>query len=214
MKEIIVKALNKAKARGYDADATADLIMDYMDIADLLPQASNTLNQSIPNQPQPIASVPAAAGLISLSMEKTEDYGSTIEAPPQVNRTIAKAADPSATAWTPDALFAEAMKIDWSFEAKPAGFDQPLDYKGTPVANPRGIEGVGIVFRCPEIKTPAEIPVFLSLSEKVLDPEKIKTEVRNNVESMFRPRTKIESQFTPISRPPSDQEMVQLGTVV
>lgn len=204
MREVITKAIKKAQSRGYDPNQTADLVMDYLDIAGLITGVEYADGDG--------ATYPVAAGKNGIIAKVEESPSTAIEAPPAINRTITKAQDPNETFWTADSLFEVASKLDWSLEALPQGFTEPLKYNGSAVLRPRGIDGVAVVFRCPDVKTPPEIPIFLSLSEKVLDPDFIKSEVRKNVESMFRPRTEpIKSNFVANTSAPSLDDIAKGG---
>ncbi len=200
MKAIIEKAVNKAQAKGLGVADTVELIMDYLDIAG-----------EITASPAPVDRFP----------ELREDYGKSstlllddtkqqMTAPVQVGKTIAKAGEEST--WTSESLFKVLVNVDWQFDATPIGWDRPLHYTGTLVQEPRGMEGVAVIFKCIEVDNPREMPVFFALSEKVVDPAARIAEVRSQVEQLFRRRdTPVANSATAITHYPSMDEIMQGG---
>lgn len=212
MREVILKAILKAQARGLDASQTADLAMDYLDIAadmgsnpafspaGLLQMDNGALAGYMPE------GLSASRGdrLVFKGGILTEYGGNTLVAPPKVGQVLNKAVDPDADYWTAEGLFDELGSVKWEFSATPEGFNRPLEYKGMPVKNPRGQNGVGVIFSCPDVKEPRELPVFFPLSEKVIDPAAKILEVKSAVEQLFRIRdTPIANATKPITSFPS-----------
>lgn len=207
MKTVIEKAIQKAQNKGLSVQDTADLVIEYLDIAGELTASPAS------QEPQRLSQIILPGTPTPATLEKAALTG--VQAPAQVNKVIARAQD-SDSFWTAEALYAEAMKHDWSFQALPDGFKEPLNYVGAPVLRPRGIDGVAIIFNCPDVKIPREIPAFVSLSEKVFSPDVIKEGVKTNVESMFRQReTPIVSSTVELTSYPSDLSSIGVngGTV-
>ena len=129
MKHIIQKALAKASTKKLDQAGTADLIMEYLDIAGEL---------SVPQQSAPPP--------LPKEEELWEDEENYPVKPVQLNKVIAKAAE--ATEWDADSLSEWLRKFIWDFSVQPEGWQKTLEFGGVFVREPRGFPGVAVVFKC------------------------------------------------------------------
>jgi hypothetical protein len=207
MKTVITKAIQKAQSRGMTPNETAELVMDYLEIAgEIAPAASQA---PVKPSPETVRQVQAA-----IQTQDTPSSALSVSAPTPVGRVLNKAVDPNEPFWIAEDLYSEMAKISWEFSALPDGFKEPLEYKGMAVLRPRGIDGVAIVFTCPAVATPKEFPAFLSLNDKVIDPVAITEEVRRNVENTFRVRsTPIVNHNKPLTSFPSMADMAGGGAM-
>lgn len=188
MTEVITKALTRASLRGYDTAQTADLIVDYLDVAGLLRDQSNqTLatihgGQSAGFRKQ----VETATALKLVPVEPNQPLQAEgLIAPPQIGRSLNS--PKTDEVWKLEDLFNHCLSVDWSFSANPTGLKTPLEYKGI-VAQEPNQRGVRVLFRCEAVSTPKEIPVFIPTTEPNVNPRTIINEVKSNVEQLFRNR--------------------------
>ena len=194
-REIILKALQKAHVRGLDPAGTMELIDDYLEIAGEVqtsPLSTNSGQIEEPNKP--------AKSITREEDDRTDFDDGYIELAASARKTLKT----PPKEWIAEDLFNEICRYDWSFEALPEGFKEPLAYRGTPVINPRGMPGVGVIFSCIEVANPKELPLFFPLSELKINPRERMEEVKASVESLLRVRkTPVPVNFSKITAPPA-----------
>lgn len=195
-REIVLKAVQKAHARGLGPTETMELIDDYLEIA----------GEVNPGPPAPGYRNPVVGAdhLVSpvLSFDKQVDNfdDGYIELEASSKKRLAT----PAKEWVAEDLFNEICKYDWRFEALPEGFTVPLDYRGTPVLNPRGMPGVGVIFTCVDVANPKELPLFFPLTDLKINPVERMKEVKGSVESLLKVRkTPVPVNFQKITAPPA-----------
>ena len=210
-REIVLKALQKAQARGLDPSATVDLIQDYLEIAGDIGPVTHVKDS-----------------VVSISSKAQTETATPIEADPEYDdgyielaASARKALKTPPKEWIAEDLFNEICKHDWSFDALPEGFKEPLSYRGTPVINPRGMPGVGVIFSCIEVTNPKELPLFFPLSDLKINPQERMDEVKRSIESLLRVRkTPVPVNFSKITSPPAmpsfepDADGVAVGGVI
>ena len=206
MKEVITKAIAKGQAKNLPPERIADMVLDLMDI--LADESPNTL--VLPKVEQVTAPAPVQNQVVAAIQDSN-----SITAPAAVNRIITKAASEDLPVWTTEALSLALGSVQWEFSANPEGFKIPLEYKGTMVQNPRGQQGVGVVFTCPDVSTPREFNIFFGLNEKTIDPAARIQEVKSQVEQLFRVRsTPISNSTKPLTSFPSIDAIINGGGAV
>ncbi len=193
-REIILKAIQKAHARGLDPAGTMDLIDDYLEIA----------GEVRPTLPASEVREKAVAILKNAEAERNESTEDHDDGYIELAASARKTLKTPPKEWIAEDLFNEICKHDWSFDALPEGFKEPLSYRGTPVLNPRGMPGVGVIFSCIEVTSPKELPLFFPLSELKINPTERMNEVKLSVESLLRVRkTPVPVNFSKITSPPA-----------
>lgn len=192
-REIVLKAIQKGQSRGLNPSQVVDLIEDYLELlGDPVPVANTT--DVIINRGSESVTVKAEE---PIDTESDNGYIELSASPKKRLNTPAKE-------WVAENLFDEICKYDWSFAALPEGFTTPLDYRGTPVLNPRGMKGVGVIFTCVDVANPKELPLFFPLSELKINPKERMEEVKRGVESLLRVRkTPVAVNFNAITTPPA-----------
>ncbi len=178
MKNVIVKALTRALDRGMSPEETADLIIDYLDIAGEL------VANPAPSKPEP--------------PPKVESKPKTID----INRTVKK--NPNAPAWKTDELFNHLSKFDMGFTITPEGWNREVGFRAGFVKDPNGMKGVGAIFQA--IESPDfKVNYFFSVDEADVDVESVVEEVKKSVNTMLRRvDNPIPNSTVPLRSIPSD----------
>lgn len=187
MKNVLTKALARAKEKGFGVEDTVDLIIDYLEIAN---EISPVRRESSP-EPPPIvvASGRPAAGNLEISGKGTVD----------INRTVIPRKQP----WKTDDLHSLISKEDLSFTVRPDGWEEDLDFRFSLVKDPNGMKGVGVVWQA--VKDPQfKQNYFFSVDEQP-DVRVAIDEVKKSVNAALRKRDKpIQNSTIPLRSYPSD----------
>jgi len=180
MQQVIEKALSRANQKGLGISDTAELIVEYLDIAGALQDKSDIrLNQ---------ASVPLNKKdnvlIVNSSGNKIVD-NSIIEPPPFPVESVI-----STDQWSIDDLFNAIAHQDWEFVCRPEGRNKDLKFVGTPSV--KGNIGVSIDFRSDDLDFADRhlnlIPVFVDLGSGSVDKDKLINEAMTTVMQLFRLR--------------------------
>jgi len=182
MKNVIVKALTKADQLSLSPEQAADLVLEYMEIANEL-GVSPMQSQAPPPPPPPI---PQAA------KPKTID----------INKTVKK--NPNAPAWKTDELFNHLSKFDMGFTTKPDGWEKEIGFRAGLVKDPNGMKGIGVIFQAiesPEFK----MNYFFSVDEPEANVDYALDEVKKSVNNILRRVDKpVPNSTIPLRAIPSD----------
>jgi hypothetical protein len=176
-KNAIIKALKRAAERKLDISSTADLIIDYLDL----------LCDTAPFQDQEVSQAVDTGALTELLARK--DITKKTPSPP-ITKPLELATElgEERTPWETEDMLKALSDVSWTFTANPPGTTLSLNYRGTAVPDPKNMKGVMVYFKCPDVKTPAEIPVFFPCSEAELDPQAKIKEAKDVVEMLFKAR--------------------------
>lgn len=178
MKNVIVKALNRAAQKNLSVEETADLVVDYLDIAGEI----DTPKSEAPAPPPKV-----------------------VEAKPKpidINRTVKR--NPNAPAWKTEELYSFLGKFDMSFSTTPDGWQKEVSFRAGLVKDPNGMKGVGVIFQAiesPEFK----LNYFFSNESADVDVENALNEVKKSVNNILRRSDKsIPNSTVPLRAIPSD----------
>ncbi len=182
MKNVLVKALNRATQKNLSVEETADLIVDYLEIAgEVAPQA--TVETVV--EPPPV---------VAAAKPKVAD----------INRAINPKRPPGAPAWKTDELFSYLTKFDMAFETRPEGWDKDVAFRFSLMKDPNGMKGVGVVWQA--IEDPQfKLNYFFSVDTEKPDVDEAIEEVKKSVNVMLRRVEKsIPNSTVPLRSIPSD----------
>lgn len=182
MKNVIVKALTKADQLSLSPDQAADLVLEYMEIANEL---SGVSPAQVPVPPPPPPPPPVVKSK-----------------PIDINRTVKK--NPNSPAWKTDELYKYLSNVDLSLAVTPEGWNKSLDFRCGLVKDPNGMKGVGLIFQAvdhPEFK----MNYFFSNENESIDTDEAIEEVKKSINNVLRRRdTPIVSSTVPLQAVPSD----------
>jgi hypothetical protein len=182
MKNVIVKALTKADQLSLSPDQAADLVLEYMEIANELAGVSPA---QIPTPPPPPPPPPVVKSK-----------------PIDINRTMKK--NPNSPAWKTDDLYKYLSNIDLAITVTPEGWERSLDFRCGLVKDPNGMKGVGLIFQAvehPEFK----MNYFFSNENEVVDTDEALEEVSKSISNVLRRVDKpIANSTVPLRAVPSD----------
>lgn len=187
MQEVIELALQRAQRKGLNIQDTAELIVDFLDIAKVKESGS--------------------AGAVNVVMSNNApkpDKRSVIEPPPFPIESVLTGKQDEAV-WAQDDLLNSLSGHQWMFKCKPDGWTEELEFYGT--AAPKGEIGVVIEFRCSllPIDQMNLFPVFIGLSAKSIDPDAIKEDAKTQAMHMLKKRTSpVVPNTVPITNYPSE----------
>lgn len=182
MKNVLVKALNRATQKNLSVEETADLIVDYLEIAgEVAPQA--TVETVV--EPPPV---------VAAAKPKVAD----------INRAINPKRPPGAPAWKTDELFSYLTKFDMAFETRPEGWDKDVAFRFSLMKDPNNMKGVGVVWQA--IEDPQfKLNYFFSVDTEKPDVDEAIEEVKKSVNVMLRRVEKsIPNSTVPLRSIPSD----------
>lgn len=184
MKNVLLKALGKANQKNMSVEDTADLIMDYLEIAGELGAQKETAAQPAV-EPPPI---------VTPQKPKVVD----------INRAVNPKRPIGVSAWKVDELFSYLSKFDLSFETRPDGWDRDLAFRFNYVKEPNGMKGIGVVWQA--VEDPSfKINYFFSLDDEDPNTETAIQEAKLSVNNILRKSDKVVvSSTVPLTSYPSD----------
>lgn len=181
MKNVLVKALNRATQKNLSVEETADLIVDYLEIAgEVAPQATV---ETVVEPPPVVAAKPKVA---------------------DINRAINPKRPPGAPAWKTDELFSYLTKFDMAFETRPEGWNKDVAFRFSLMKDPNNMKGVGVVWQA--IEDPQfKLNYFFSVDTEKPDVDDAIEEAKKSVNVMLRRTDKpIPNSTVPLHSIPSD----------
>jgi len=181
MKNVLVKALNRASQKNLSAEETADLIVDYLEIAgEVAPQATV---ETVVAPPPVVSAKPKVA---------------------DINRAINPKKPAGAPAWKTDELFSYLTKFDMAFETRPEGWDKDVAFRFSLMKDPNGMKGIGVVWQAVE-DPQFKLNYFFSVDTEKPDVDEAIEEAKKSVSNMLRRVDKpITNSTVPLRAIPSD----------
>lgn len=181
MKNVLVKALNRATQKNLSVEETADLIVDYLEIAgEVAPKATV---ETVVEPPPVVTAKPKVA---------------------DINRAINPKRPPGAPAWKTDELFSYLTKFDMAFETRPEGWNKDVAFRFSLMKDPNNMKGVGVVWQA--IEDPQfKLNYFFSVDTEKPDVDEALEEAKKSVNAMLRRVDKpITNSTVPLRAIPSD----------
>lgn len=184
MKNVLVKALNRAAQKNLSAEETADLIMDYLDIAGEVSVSGPTAQTVV--EPPPVVSAPQKPKVVD------------------INRAVNPKRPIGVPAWKTDELFNYLSKFDMSLNTRPDGWDRDIEFRFGLTKDPNNMKGVGVIWQA--IEDPQfKMNYFFSNEGESPDVEGAIEEVKKSVNNILRRVDKqVVSSTVPLSNYPSD----------
>lgn len=178
MKSILTKALSKAKQKEMSIEDTADLILDYLEIAK---EIAPTEKESVPEPPPIVTAKPV----------KFVD----------INRPVLPK---RSSVWKTDELYSLLSKSDMAFSVRPDGWTKDLDFRYSLVKDPNSMKGVGVIWQAVEDPSFKQ-NYFFSVEADHPDVEFAIEEVKKSVNFILRRREEpIPNSTIPLRSVPSD----------
>ncbi len=187
MQEVIELALQRAHRKGLSIEDTAELIVDFLDIAKV--KGSNS---------------PSPVNIVLDNKVVRSDSPYVIEAPPFPIESVLTG-KPDEVLWAQSDLLDSLSGQQWTFTCRPEGWDVDLEFFGT--AAPKGEIGVVIDFRCALLPMDQMnlFPVFIGLNTKKIDPDQIRNDAKTQAMHMLKKRTApVVPNTVPITNYPSE----------
>lgn len=187
MKQVIEKAIKKAASKGLDASETADLVLEYLEVAGDI----GNLVLIGTEGPPPLPNIAMNSNLISPPAVNNV----IISANSAVNRVLRQADSFVENPWTTSTLLTALSQVDWSFTVKPDGHKEEQKYNATiyPVdSSGQGshMEGVRVVFKAEDRDFDRqEWAAFFPCSQAEIDPLAIIEGQKDSLRQLFRVRT-------------------------
>lgn len=181
MKNVLVKALNRATQKNLSVEETADLIVDYLEIAGEV-------------SPEPTVKTVVEPPPVVTAKPKVAD----------INRAINPKRPPGAPAWKTDELFSYLTKFDMAFQTRPDGWNKDIEFRFSLMKDPNGMKGIGVVWQA--IEDPQfKLNYFFSVDTEKPDVDEAIEEAKKSVNAMLRRVDKpITNSTVPLRSIPSD----------
>lgn len=178
MKHILTKALSKARQKEMSIEDTADLILDYLEIA----------KEIAPLEKEP---VPEPPPVVTAKPFKAVD----------INRPVSPK---RSSVWKTDELYSLLSKSDMAFSIRPDGWTKDLDFRYSLVKDPNSMKGVGVIWQAVEDPSFKQ-NYFFSVEADHPDVEFAIEEVKKSVNFILRRRDEsIPNSTIPLRSIPSD----------
>lgn len=181
MKNVLVKALTRATQKNLSVEETADLIVDYLEIAgEVAPEATV---KTVVEPPPVVTAKPKVA---------------------DINRAINPKRPPGASIWKTEELFSYLTKFDMAFEVRPEGWEKDVAFRFSLMKDPNGMKGVGVVWQAVE-DPQFKLNYFFSLDTESPNVDEAIEEAKKSVSNMLRRSDKpIPNSTVPLRAIPSD----------
>lgn len=187
MKNVLIKALSRAKEKGMSVEDSADLIIDYLEIAkDISPAKDKPAPE-----PPPIVVTSGRPATGVLEIGKKVDINKPVVQKRQV-------------AWKTDELYSLISKSDLSITMRPEGWDRDLEFRHSLVKDPNGMKGVAIIWQSvddPQFKQNYFFPVDIDQPDVEFAIGEVKASIGNTLRRRDKP---IASSTVPLLSVPSD----------
>lgn len=182
MKNVLVKALNRAAQKNLSAEETADLIVDYLEIAG---EVSTEPTVKTVVEPPPV---------VAAAKPKVAD----------INRAINPKRPVGVPAWKTDELFSYLTKFDMAFDTRPDGWDKDISFRFSFMKDPNNMKGVGVVWQAVE-DPQFKLNYFFSVDTEKPEVDEAIEEAKKSVNAMLRRVDKpIPNSTIPLRAVPSD----------
>ena len=184
MKNVLLKALNRASQKQLSVEETADLIIDYLDIAGEIKPTKESTAQTVVEPPPVVAP----------QKQKVVD----------INRAVNPKRPPGVPAWKTDELFNYLSKFDMAFQVQPQGWDRDVAFRAGLTKDPNNMKGIGVVWQAVE-DPQFKLNYFFSVETETPNVEEAIEEVKKSVDNILRRVDKpITNSTVPLRAIPSD----------
>lgn len=195
MNHVIQKALTKARAKGLSIEDSAELIVEYLEIAGEIGVQSYAL---VP-PPLPKLQEYAKPDPPYLKVDRPY-YDEHPTKPVLLNKVITKSKQID---WDSETLSEYLAKFTWVFTVRPEGYNKDLVFEGTLVKEPKQLPGIAVVFHCVTEVLPNPLrdwPLFFPYQGEEIDPEKQMADLKLSASQALRIRSEKLEPLIPAPR--------------